>query len=122
MRPAVLLTATLAFAGVAGSEPLPEVPSQALPERPANASLSPLQARVDAAEPGATILVEGGEHRGDLWIDKPLRLVGRGRPRLMGSGDGSVVFVRAADVLVEGFDIDGLGGGNLGEDASSTLR
>jgi nitrous oxidase accessory protein len=86
--------------------------------RPGAAEASSLQARVDAAVPGATLEVGPGEYRGDLCLDKPVRLVGRGRPRLVGSGSGSVVRVRAADVTVEGFDVDGLGGGDLGRDAS----
>jgi nitrous oxidase accessory protein len=54
--------------------------------------------------------VEAGTYRGDLYLDKPVHLVGVGRPILQGSGSGSVVRIRAADVTVEGFDIDGLGG------------
>jgi nitrous oxidase accessory protein len=45
-------------------------------------------------------------------------LVGRGRPRLLGSGKGSVIRVRAPGVTVEGFDIDGRGGGALERDSS----
>ena len=80
---------------------------------------SPVQSLIDGAAPGG----DGRDrrrarYRGDLVIDRPLRLVGRGRPRLVGSGRGSVVRIRAEDVLVEGFDIDGLGGGDLGRDAS----
>jgi nitrous oxidase accessory protein len=37
---------------------------------------------------------------------------------LIGSGNGSVVRVRARGVVLEGFDIDGGGGGDLGEDTS----
>jgi nitrous oxidase accessory protein len=59
-----------------------------------------------------------GEYVGDLIVEKPLRLVGRGRPRLVGAGDGSVVRVRADDVTVEGFDIDGRRGGDLGRDSA----
>jgi len=79
---------------------------------------SPLQARLDAAPAGATLVVGTGEYRGDLIVDRPLRLVGIGRPRLVGSGKGSVVLVRAADVTIEGFDIDGRGGGSLMRDSS----
>jgi nitrous oxidase accessory protein len=85
--------------------------------RPRAADLSPLQARLDAAAPGVTIEVEPGEYMGDVVIEKPLRLVGRGRPRLVGAGDGSVVRVRADDVTVAGFDIDGRRGGDLGRDS-----
>jgi nitrous oxidase accessory protein len=86
--------------------------------RPSDAEVSPLQRRLDAASPGETVYVEAGAYVGDLVLDKPLRLVGRGRPRLLGSGRGSVVRIRAADVTVEGFDIDGRGGGDLGRDSS----
>ena len=86
--------------------------------RPAAALASPLQARVDAARPGDTLLVPPGEYRGDLVVDRPLTLRGVGRPRLVGSGTGSVVRIRAADVTLEGFDLDGQGGGDLGRDSS----
>ena len=86
--------------------------------RPGVETTSPLQARLDTAAPGARILVEAGTYRGDLYLDKPVHLVGVGRPVLQGSGSGSVVRIRAADVTVEGFEIDGLGGGDLGRDTS----
>ncbi len=86
--------------------------------RPPAAQLSPLQARIDAAPSGSTLEVGPGLYAGDLLIERPLRLVGHGRPRLLGSGSGSVVRVRAADVWIEGFDVDGRGGGDLGKDAS----
>jgi nitrous oxidase accessory protein len=90
----------------------------ALEGRPAAADTSPLQARIDAAAPGSTVEVEPGEYVGDLVLDKPLRLVGRGRPRLVGAGDGSVVRVRADDVTIEGFDVDGRRGGDQGRDSA----
>src|SRR6476619_7421353 len=66
--------------------------------RASPAETSSLQNLVDAAAPGATLVVPAGEYRGDLVIDRPLTLRGSGRPRLIGSGHGSVVRVRAADV------------------------
>lgn len=90
----------------------------ALEGRPPPEELSPLQARVDAALDGETLTVEAGDYRGDLYLDRPLRLVGRGRPRLIGSGRGSVVLVRADGVTVEGFEIDGRAGGDLASGAS----
>jgi nitrous oxidase accessory protein len=86
--------------------------------RPAPADSSPLQRLVDLAAPGATIEVPPGRYVGDLVIDKPVRLVGTGRPVLGGSGKGSVIRIRANDVTVEGFDIDGRHGGDLGRDSS----
>jgi len=86
--------------------------------RPSAQQTSPIQARVDAAAPGAAIVVGPGTYVGDLVLDKPITLSGRGRPRLVGSGAGSVVRVRAANVRIEGFDIDGRGGGDLMHDTS----
>lgn len=89
-----------------------------LEPRPAAAQTSPLQARVDAATPGSTVEVGPGTYVGDLYIDRPVRLLGHGHPVLAGSGAGSVVRIRAAGVILEGFDIDGRGGGDLGRDSS----
>jgi nitrous oxidase accessory protein len=86
--------------------------------RPGAADTSPLQARVDAAPAGSVVAVESGEYRGDLVLDRPLTLVGKDRPRLVGSGQGSVVRVRGAGVTLDGFDIDGRQGGDLGRDSS----
>jgi len=86
--------------------------------RPPPADTSPLQARIDAAAPGAVLEVEPGVYRGDLHVDRTVQLVGKGRPRLVGSGRGSVVRVRAPDVTVEGFDIDGIAGGDLAADSA----
>jgi nitrous oxidase accessory protein len=85
------------------------------------ARVAELQQRIDAASPGAVIEVSAGVYEGDLVIDKPLHVVGRGRPLLLGRGDGTVVVITAPDVTVEGFDIDGRKGGDLGKDASGIL-
>ena len=87
--------------------------------RPDAQRVSPLQARVDAALPGSTIEVPPGTYDGDLFIDRAIHLAGRGRPLLRGSGAGSVVLIRADGVTVEGFDIDGRGGGDLGRDSQT---
>ena len=107
--------ALLLLVAVDGEERLP---AGALEGRPPAAQASPLQARVDAAATGATVEVAAGAYRGDLVVDRPLRLVGVGRPRLLGSGAGSVVRIRAPGVTIEGFDVDGGGGGDLGRDTS----
>ena len=118
MRRWAVLLALALLSGLAAAQEMAPVLPGALEGRPGAADLSPLQARLDAAAPGATLEVEPGEYAGDLVLDKPLRLVGRGRPRLVGSGHGSVVRVRADDVTVEGFRIDGRRGGDLSHDSS----
>jgi nitrous oxidase accessory protein len=114
-----MLAAVLLLLGSAAVAPADHAtaPGQ-LEGRPEAGNASSLQARVDAAAPGAVLVVTAGEYRGDLVIDRPLTLRGSGRPRLVGSGTGSVVRVRAADVTIEGFDIDGMGGGDLGRDSA----
>ncbi len=86
--------------------------------RPGPDNASPLQPLVDAAPPGGRVAVPAGVHAGDLYLDKPVTLVGVGRPTLLGSGKGSVVRVRAADVTIEGVDIDGRSMGDLGRDTA----
>ena len=86
--------------------------------RPPLRDQSPIQQLIDAAPPGSTLEIPAGRYTGDIIVDRPVHLVGRGRPLLMGSTAGSVVRVRASGVVIEGFDIDGRGGGDLGRDAS----
>lgn len=120
---AVGVAALLGAAGPAHADEPAEVPGHAsapgaIEGRPAAADGSPLQARIDAAAAGATLDVPSGTYAGDVFIDRAIRLVGKGRPRLVGSGNGSVVRIRAAGVSVEGFDVDGRGEGDLGRDSS----
>ncbi|HET8541423.1 MAG TPA: nitrous oxide reductase family maturation protein NosD [Anaeromyxobacter sp.] len=109
---ALLLAAALAQGDMAPIAP------GGLEGRPPPSEASPLQALVDAAAPGARIEVPPGTYDGDLILDRPVHLVGLGRPALRGSGKGSVVRVRAAGVVVEGFDVDGREGGDLGRDTA----
>jgi len=102
----------------AGAEQMAGIQPANLEGRPAPHEASPLQPLVDRAAPGSTVVVPAGTYTGDLVVDRPLRLVGEGRPLLLGSRAGSVVRVRAADVTVEGFDIDGREGGDLGRDSA----
>ena len=112
----MVATLLLAAALQGGDDARP--PAGRLEGRPAAADLSPLQDRIDRAQPGERIVVDGGVHEGDLIIERPLILSGRNRPLLRGSGRGSVIRVRAGSVVVEGFDIDGRGTGDLGRDTS----
>ena len=113
----LLIVATLAAGGILRAQEHASTPG-AIEGRPERAAASPLQALVDAATPGATIVVPAGQYDGDLIIDKSIRLQGRDRPILRGSGGGSVVRLRADDVTIEGVEIDGRGGGDLGRDSS----
>jgi nitrous oxidase accessory protein len=113
-----LLLCLVGAPSVARAQQMAPVVPGALEGRPPLSERSALQARVDAAAPGSTVEVGPGDYVGDLVLDKPLRLVGRGRPRLLGSGSGSVIRVRSARVTIEGFAIDGRRGGDLSRDSA----
>ena len=117
MLPTIVLGIVLAQSPVIPGE-MTAASAGSIEGRPSESQLSPLQTRIDAARPGDRVVVGPGTYRGDLILDRPLTLVGEGRPVLVGSGTGSVVRIRADHVTVEGFDIDGLAGGDLGRDPS----
>ncbi|MFA5909139.1 MAG: nitrous oxide reductase family maturation protein NosD [Vicinamibacterales bacterium] len=112
----VLLLMGLLQGAVTDPDALP--PGPGVEGRPPAQHASPLQALVDRAHRGDRVVVPAGTYDGDLFIDVPITLSGMGRPTLRGSGTGSVVRVRAAGVIIEGFDIDGRGTGDLGRDTS----
>jgi nitrous oxidase accessory protein len=113
-----MIAAPLALVlAITGSEMAP-ASAAGLEGRPAPSALSPLQARIDAASEDSVVEVGPGTYRGDVFIDRRITLSGRGRPRLQGSSTGSVVRVRAGGATIEGFDVDGGGGGDLGRDPS----
>src|SRR5512138_1718798 len=120
------LTLPLAVAALSSAGAAPAASAQGMAPiapgsvegRPAAGCVSPLQVLVDAAPRGGVVEVGPGVYVGDVVLDRPVRFVGRGRPRLVGAGDGSVVRVRADDVTVEGFEIDGRRGGDLGRDSA----
>src|SRR5690349_3263319 len=108
----------LLLIALAGQADMSAPASAMVDGRPAARDASPLQRLIDAAPTGSTVEIPPGRYVGDVIIDRPMHVVGRGRPLLVGSRAGSVVRIRAANVIVEGIDIDGLSGGDLGRDAS----
>ena len=108
------MTTILLAAILAGQE----VAAAMVDGRPSPRDASAIQRLVDEAPDGSIVEIPPGRYVGDVIVDRPMHLVGRQRPLLVGSGAGSVIRVRASKVTVEGFDIDGRGGGDLGRDAS----
>jgi len=65
-----------------------------------------LQPVIDAAAPGSKIELPAGHFEGPVVIDKPLMLVGTGKETFIeGNGQGSVIRVTSADVILEGLRI-----------------
>jgi nitrous oxidase accessory protein len=60
-------------------------------------------AAVGAAHPGDTVRVGKGNYNEHIVIDKPLILLGIGRPTIDGQNRGDVIRVRASDVTIQGF-------------------
>jgi nitrous oxidase accessory protein len=66
---------------------------------------------VAAAADGDIVLVRGGVYREDLVIRRRIVLAGERRPVLVGTGEGTVVEIAAAEAVLRGFDIEGSGTG-----------
>ena len=70
---------------------------------------SDLQALIDAAEPGATLILTPGIYHGGVTIDKPITIRGTDWPVIDGGGEGSVFTVTSPDVTIEGLVISNTG-------------
>jgi nitrous oxidase accessory protein len=68
------------------------------------------QALIDAASPGATIVLPAGIYHERLVVDRPLTLIAGGEVVIDGGGRGSVVTVTADDVTLRGLHVVGSGG------------
>jgi nitrous oxidase accessory protein len=64
---------------------------------------SSLQARLDAAPAGSTVVVPAGLYEGPVVIRGPLTVVGEAGAVIDGGGDGSVVTIAGDDVQLRGF-------------------
>lgn len=62
-----------------------------------------IQAAVNAAQPGDTILVCGGSYNENVRINKTLKLTGLGSPHIDAQGSGDVIRVDANSCTIEGF-------------------
>lgn len=71
----------------------------------AGAAETDLQARLDAAAPGAVVELDAGVHEGPVRVTKPLTLKGKGSAIIDGRRIGSVIEVRADNVRLEGLVI-----------------
>ena len=64
-----------------------------------------IQTRIDAASPGAVIVVPSGEYHGNLVVDRAITLRGEGRPLIHGDGTGSVILVSGDGAVIDGFRV-----------------
>lgn len=76
---------------------------------PAAIPAEELATAIEAAEPGSTLLVDGGTFQGHLVIDKSISLIGRNWPTVDGGGKGTVLTLRGPGTTISGFVIRGSG-------------
>lgn len=77
-----------------------------------------LREAIALAAPGAEIQVAGGVLAGALDVDRPVRLLGVGRPVIDGRNAGTVVRLLAPGILLSGFVVRRSGASLLNDDAS----
>lgn len=90
------------------------------PHRPAVVETTPagLRDTLAAAAPGTEVRVSAGRLTGPLVVDRPVRLVGLGRPVVDGGGRGTTVRLAAPGIHFSGFVVRRSGDSLLDDDAS----
>jgi nitrous oxidase accessory protein len=88
---------------------LPGAASAVAAERTVAAGPGALAAAIETAGPGDVLRLGDGTFDGPVVVDRPLTLVGGRDTRVVGTGTGSVVTVRADDVTIEGLHVTGSG-------------
>jgi len=83
---------------------------------------SHLQAMIDHAASGSSLMVSDGVYVGQVRIDVPITLIGIGRPVLDGGGMGSALRITSPDVTVRGFDIRNAGRGPVGSPSGVMIQ
>jgi nitrous oxidase accessory protein len=95
----------LGSAGLAASLPLP-ASAERIVVAPGNADL---QSIVERAAEGDFLVLEAGEHRGPVRIERKLVVEGKPGAAIVGPGRGNVVTVTAPEAVVRGLTIRGSG-------------
>jgi nitrous oxidase accessory protein len=70
-----------------------------------NAAAVDLQDAINRSKAGDTIKVAAGLYRGPIVIERSVALIAVGNATIEGNGHGSVITVKADDVLMEGFRV-----------------
>lgn len=79
---------------------------------------SPLQDAINAAEPGDTLRLNDGLYEGNIIVDKPLTIIGKGENAVIrGDRKSSVIKVTAKNVKLINLNIEGSGTSQMNLDA-----
>ncbi len=76
-----------------------------------------LQAAIDSASDGDTLILLSGSYSGSLTIHRPLSLLGNGHSIIDGEGVSHVITVSAPDVLLQGLNVQHSGNDLNSEDS-----
>ncbi|HEX6813812.1 MAG TPA: nitrous oxide reductase family maturation protein NosD [Planctomycetota bacterium] len=106
--PAAILCLAVAACGGGGAAPVAPKPAQRELTGQHVPPGGPLQQVIDAAEPGAVLVLQAGDYRGPFVIGKPLTLCGPATAVLR-ANEGSTVRVVADHVTLSGFTVAGSG-------------
>jgi len=77
-----------------------------------------IQAAVNAASPGDTIIVRAGNYYGNVHLNKQLTLVGENLPVIDANGSGSPMTLEADGCAVDGFKVRNSGGGFVAQESA----
>ncbi len=75
-----------------------------------------------AAAPGDTIEVQGGVYPGPVVVEQSVRLVGHDWPVLDGNNQGTILYLKAPDIHVSGFEIRNSGDSLNNENAGIAVE
>ncbi len=81
-----------------------------------------LQVRIDRAQDGDTLVVDGGTFVENIVIAKKVHLIGKGSPVLRGTGKGSIVTILSPQCTLSGFMIEHCGNMLVNEDAGILIK
>ncbi|MCA9858874.1 MAG: nitrous oxide reductase family maturation protein NosD [Thermomicrobiales bacterium] len=111
-----LTLVALSVAFDAGAQTNPDLASPADLVVCSDCELTGIQEAVDLASDGDRIEVRGGVHPGGIVIDKSVALIGTGDPVIDGEGEGTLVWITAAGVTIDGFTLRNSGNSHDKED------
>ncbi|MCO1601796.1 NosD domain-containing protein [Desulfosporosinus nitroreducens] len=74
-----------------------------------NGAITSINEAIAKAEPGDEITVQPGVYKGQVLIDKSVKLIGLNYPKIEGGNIGDAITIKADSVTVQGFEVRGSG-------------
>jgi nitrous oxidase accessory protein len=81
-----------------------------------------LAERLESAVPGEQVILAPGTYKGNVVIDVPVVLTGRGLPTIVGDGSDTTLTIRAPGTVVQGIRVQGSGVGPGGSPAGISIQ